>query len=406
MSKRINRDPSRLIGVAALATASVAMAFAGSPARAADNPIEIGQLTSLTGKNSVQGVDMKRSAQLAVDRINNGYDVPMKNGKSVHLGPGLLNGRKLKLDVADAESRPKSAMDATRKLVNVDNVPVVIGTYSSGLTVPTGQFTNSNGVIQIGVGSTSPKLADIGPYYFNAIGTDRVMGKKLAEFAVEDSGAKTFTSIAPNNPFGVGLQNNACPRAKQLGAPCVTKSLYESEKSDYRPIIRSTFRKNPEAGFFTAYGTEARLILKQMYELGKKPPKGWYADYPTMWSNETSDIPQVADGIKGLKPGPSGGKFYETQFAKPYKQQYGEAPTTAFGAYAYDAAMMVALAIHKAGSTDPDKLKQALHDVSKDYKGVTGDKTFDDNGMQVDETYNRVIDKNGKLVPYKGKSSD
>jgi ABC-type branched-subunit amino acid transport system substrate-binding protein len=51
--------------------------------------------------------------------------------------------------------------------------------------LPTGQWTNSKKVIQISVASTAPELRKIGPYFFNVIGLDEVMGIKLAEFALE-----------------------------------------------------------------------------------------------------------------------------------------------------------------------------------------------------------------------------
>ena len=366
---------------------------------AAAEPIKLGQITSLTGTNAVQGQDMKRGMQLAVQRVNNGYEVPMEGGETRKLGPELLDGRKIKVIVENTESRPASAMDATRKLVNADNVPVVIGEFSSGISVPTGQFTNKNQTVQISVGSTSPKLADIGPYMFNAIGLDNIMGAKLAEFAMADSGAKNFASITPNNPFGVGLEINACKTAKQAGGECSSTVRYELNKSDYRPEIKQLFRSNAKAGFFTAYGTEARLILRQMYESGQEMSGGWYADYMTMWSNEVSEIPQVAEGIKGLKVGVSG-DFYQTEYAKAYQKEFGEAPTTAFGGYAYDAAMMAMLAIDEAGSTKPKQIAEALHEVADDYKGVTGDKAVNENGMQKRESYQRKIYKDGKLRDY------
>ncbi|MEX1081855.1 MAG: ABC transporter substrate-binding protein [Halofilum sp. (in: g-proteobacteria)] len=101
----------------------------------AQQPIEIGVITSSTGTNAVQGEDLRRGIQLAIDRVNAGYEVPMKAG-SRWLDPGLLDGRNIEPLVEDTESRPASAMDATRKLINGDDVEVSLGEFASGLTVP------------------------------------------------------------------------------------------------------------------------------------------------------------------------------------------------------------------------------------------------------------------------------
>ncbi len=379
-------------------TGLMLLAMPGFGAAAEDGPIEIGMITSLTGTNANLGQDMERGAKLAQKRINNGYEIPLQDGGTMQIGPGVLD-RKLELLVENTESRPQSAMDGVRKLVNVDEIPVVLGEFSSGITVPTGQFTNRNEVVHISVGATSPKLRDIGPYFFNAIGLDDLAGEAVAEFAMQDCEAKKFGSIVPNNPFGVGVEINTCKTVEKAGAECSSKVRYELKKSDYRAEVTSVVRGEPQAAFFTAYGTEARLILKQAYQLGAELKHGWYAPYMTMWTNEVEEMPEIAEGMKGTVVGVSG-DFYQNEFAKPYEEAFGLKPTTAFGAYAYDAAMLTAMAMKRAESTDPKAIADALHQVSQDYQGVTGDKSFDEDGMQIEESYQRKIYKNGELKDY------
>ncbi|WP_440997970.1 ABC transporter substrate-binding protein [Arhodomonas sp. SL1] len=391
----------RLISTVAAVTASAALLFgASAPVHAQEGEaIKVGVIVPLTGRNAVQGEDILRGIQLATKRINEGYDVPMKDGSTVTVGPEQLGGE-IELIVEDNESRPASALDAARKLVNVDEVPVVLGVLSSGVAVPTGEFTNKNEVVQIVSASTSPKLRDIGPYFFDMMGLDHLMGQGVAEFAREDSGAERFGSIVANNPFGVGMEIQTCKALEEdLGGECVTTVRYEQGKSDYRPDLRRVVSEDPEAAFYVAYGTDARLILEQAYQSGIELPHGWYAGYMTLWANEVKETPQIAEGIKGLVVGVEG-EFYQNNYAQPYEAEFGEAPTTAFGAYAYDAGILTALAINAAGEASSEAIRDQLQAVSEPYEGVTGDKTLDDDGMQVDESYLRRIYQDGELVPY------
>ncbi len=348
----------------------------------AAEPVVIGSISPLTGTNAVQGLDMKRGEQMALEEIN---------------AAGGICGRPLKIIWEDTESSAKGGMDAVHKLVEINKVPLIIGAYSSGISLPTGQWTNSKKVIQIAEASTSPKLREIGPYFFNIIGLDEVMGTMLAAFALE-SGANTFASITVNNPFGIGIEIWTKKTIDNAGKKWLEAVRYDEKKTDYRAEIERLFAKKPEAVFFTSYGTESKLILKQAYEMGLKPSKGWYADYPTMWSNEV--IPISAEGILGLKIGKARGVRLE-QYQAAYQKRYGKgAKQTAFGAYAYDATWVAALALSMAGSTDTDKIAKALHIVSKAYGGVTGDKGFDQDGMQVTDYYQRMVYQGGKLIPY------
>lgn len=388
-----------LIHVAASAAAALFLAGLAGPASAAD--IDIGVLVPLTGTNAIQGKDISRGIQLAVDRINKGYAIPQTGGGTIEVGPKELGG-KIKLIIEDTESRPASALDAMRKLVNVNKVPVVLGILSSGVCVPTGQFAQQSKVVEICSSSTSPELRKIGPYLFSTMGLDDLMGKAIADFAREDSGAKTFASLVANNPFGVGMEIQSCKEldAKEAGA-CATKVRYDQGKSDYNADLRRTVSQHPGAVLFTAYGADARLMLQEAYQQGIPVSKDWYADYPSLWITDIQKTPQIGEGIKGLEPG-SAGPAYDA-YSAAYQKAFGEAPTSVFGSYAYDSTMLVALAIKKAGASTATAVRDALIPVSQNYAGVTGNKAFDKDGMQKTESYRRVIVKDGKLVPYQKK---
>lgn len=380
--------------------AAIVGLVAYSPLAAADEA-KIGLFTPLTGASAVVGLDMQRGAQLAVERVNAGYDVPLKGGKTRRIGPGLL-GKPAKLIVEDDESRAAAAMDAVRKLVNVDKVAVVIGEYSSGRTMPTGQWTNENKVVHISIGANSPKLRDIGPYFFSTIGLASLQGPQLVKLAKSEVGAKRIATFFPNNPYGVGVEIATCEAAPKMGMECVSKVRYEEQKTDYRPELRQLTAPDPDAVIFFAYGAEAALVLRQAYEMGLKASEKWIGTEVSNWEHEVTKTPQIAEGIRGIEHS-VGGAFYQEEYARAYEERFGEPPLTVFGAYGYDTAMLAALAVDKAGSTDSAAIRQALFDVSKTFRGFTGDTTVDKDGMQVSEDYGTFIYTKGALRPYKPK---
>jgi branched-chain amino acid transport system substrate-binding protein len=381
---------------AALATVTALALGPGAPSASAE--VKLGMITPLTGASSVVGLDMQRGAELAVDRINAGYAVPQKEGDPVAVGPGLL-GSPATLIVEDDESRPAAAMDAVRKLVNTDGVPVVIGEYSSGRTLPTGQFTNENGVIQISTGANSPTLRDVGPYFFSAIGLATAQGPVLVDLAEKATGARTIATLFPNNPYGVGVEIATCEAAASMGAECVAKVRYEEQKTDYRPELRQLTAPDPDAVIFFAYGADASLIFRQAYELGLNAGEKWIGTEVSNWEHDADDAPQTAEGIRGIEHA-VGGDFYDSEYASAYEAAYGEPPLSAFGAFAYDATILTALAMTAADSAEPDAVRPAMIEASRTYKALTGDMSMDEDGMRTSQDYGYFIYRDGKLEPF------
>lgn len=385
-------NASRLLAAAA----ALVMGLTLHPANAQQS-VKIGQFTPLTGTSSVVGVDMMRGVEMALDAVNAGLEVPMTDGSSSKLGPGLLGAPLVRI-VEDAESRPQAAMDAVRKLVTVDKVAVVLGEYSSGRTLPTGQYTNENGVPHIGIGANSPLLRDVGPNFFSVIGLADLQGPKLVAMARSEVSAKRIATLLPNNAWGVGAEVATCKAAIAAGLTC-TPVRYEEQKTDYRAELRQVAASQPDAVIFFAYGADAILILRQAYEAGVDTAGTWLGFEISNWASDVAPTPQIGEGIRGLEHAVAGER-YENDYAAPYRARYGEEPTTVFGAFAYDAAMIAALAIQKADTIEHARIRDAIREVAPTYRGITGDITFDADGMRTVQEYGTFIYQDGEMKPY------
>jgi branched-chain amino acid transport system substrate-binding protein len=82
--------------------------------------------------------------------------------------------------VEDTETRPKSGLDAVHKLIDINKVPVILGGYFSSVSLPTGNYSNSQGVVQL-TWSTSPALRKVGPFFFGICGTDELMAANTVD---------------------------------------------------------------------------------------------------------------------------------------------------------------------------------------------------------------------------------
>jgi branched-chain amino acid transport system substrate-binding protein len=106
------------------------------------------------------------------------------------------SGGRLKLIVEDSGGRAPAAFDAAKKLVAVDKVPVVMGEYSSGITIPIAQYLVQEGRLHINIGSSSNTIRSLGTTSFSVIGLQSVSGK-FAAADILDQGWKKIAIVGP-----------------------------------------------------------------------------------------------------------------------------------------------------------------------------------------------------------------
>ncbi len=350
-----------------------------APVAHAQDTVQMGAVLSLTGSNATVGEDVRRAVALAVEHVN---------------AKGGVLGKKFNVIVEDSGGNATTALNAARKLVSVDKVPVVIGEYSSGITLPMAQYLVKEGVAHINIASTSVKIRDLGATSFNLIGLEN-LGNKFSAADTWALGYRKVALLAPNNAYGQGVVHGFKEEFEKLGGKIVTELLYTQGQSTYRRELQQMARSEPDAYIYSAYGQESAVVNREAMELGLRA-KPWYA---ILISMSLSDTPaDIAKGQLGMEVGSvygDAGKAYADAFAAKYK----EGMKTSYTGYAYDAVLLTAAAMNKAKSTDTAAVQAALKEIGKGgYVGVTGPIALDDNRQRIDPPYAK-LKFDGKVVP-------
>ena len=338
---------SRRIGLALAVAFAVVVA---TPSMA--QTVKLGSLSAVTGPIANLVPPIIEAEQFAVKQVN-------ENG-------GILGGKKLQLVVGDTQCNAQASVDAAGKLVNVEQVVAIVGALCSGATI--GAASNvaiPASVVMVSPASTSPEITGLKDkdLVFRVAPSDAYQGVVLANF-VKSKGMNSVAITYVNNDYGVGLASAFRAAFKAKGGKVTGYQAHEDKKSSYRAELATLAKGKPDALVVLAYaGGSGLTILRQSLEngffekfigadgmrddvlieqLGAKTLQG------RIWITQPTSLPDNPQ--KG-------------QFDKAFKAAGGN-PSSIFVQQSYDAAMMLALAIQKAGSTDRTKIAAALRDIA------------------------------------------
>ncbi|WP_370435304.1 ABC transporter substrate-binding protein [Microvirga sp. TS319] len=362
-----------------LASATAAGVASTLPSRVlagAGNPATFGLILPLTGASASVGEDMRRGAELALERVN---------------AKGGVLGQPLKVLIEDSAGNAQVALTAARKLVSVDRANVVMGEYSSGVTVPVREALGREGILHVNYGSSATTLRKPGGgRAFSVIGLDDVLAKFSAD-AIVSRNFKKAVVILPNNAFGKSMAAAFEQAYKARGGAISQMMLYTEGQPSYRRELQQLARHQPEVIVYCAYGQEAAIINREGLELGLKTTP-WFGLYLSMCASDAPK-PSVEDqlGAEVNFIGPDSSWYRDL-----YKAKYNEDFRSAFNGYVFDAVCMAAEAINKAGVLDPDPVMAAAKSLS--YQGATGTITLDSDNERSRQDYLLGIVKGGAVT--------
>ena len=217
----------------------------------AQETIKIGVTQPLTGAFAASGNYVAQGAKIAEDEINQA---------------GGVLGKKIQLIIEDNKSNPTEAVSTVEKLIEKDKVPVLIGAWSSTLTLAVMPKLEEYKVPMIVETSSSGKITTSGNPYIFRISPTSAMEAKSFEPLVAKMGIKKADFLYTNNDFGIG---SAQEYSKMLKADGVTIGVMETmdpKATDFSAQLAKIKASGADTLFVTTAVEQLTIILKQAKE--------------------------------------------------------------------------------------------------------------------------------------------
>lgn len=350
----------------------------------AEEAIKVGLITPLTGSVSTFGLSVRNAVVMGVEQINQ---------------TGGIKGRPIDLVIYDDKGDATEAANSTRRLIDRDQVALVIGPVITPCVLAATPIAQDAGIPLMTPTGTGDTITSIGDMIFRAAYKDSFQGETMARFAWENMELKRVAVIYDvANDYSTGVMNAFRNKFRELGGEIVSLESYATNDNDFSAQLTSIYVRKPDALFIPDYYSAAGPIIMQARQLGIEVPllgiDGW-------------DSPELAQLAGGYEEGGYFVNHYSTDdqtastqaFIADYEARYGTKPD-ALAALAYDGILIVKAALEAADSTEPEAIRDAMGTVSN-IQGATGTINMDPEGtpvksvviIQIQKGHNVLVDK-------------
>ncbi len=286
-------------------------------------------------------------------------------------------GEKVDLVLVDNKGDKVESANAVSRLVDQEHVCAIIGAVASSDSLAGGAVAEKKHVPMITPTSTNPLVTIGKKWVFRSCFIDPFQGQVAAKFAYEHLHAKNvaiFMDIAQD--YCVGLASYFEKTFKKYPGVSTFREYYNTGDQDFSAQIVDAISRNPDLIYIPGYYSEVALICRQLQQMGYTGKK---------MAGDGAEAPELmrigGDSVNGLYitthfSAKAAASPATTKYVKAYEKKYGKEPDS-LGALGYDAYGILLDAIKRAGSTDPQKIRDALA-ATKNFMGVTGYITIKD----------------------------
>jgi branched-chain amino acid transport system substrate-binding protein len=331
----------------------------------ADGEIKVGVTVSLTGKYEEPGREQYRGIQMWASDLN---------------ARGALLGKRVKVVYYDDKSDRETSAGLYQRLITEDKVDLLIGPYSSGLTLAASEVAEQHEFPMVAAGAASDEIWERG--YRNIFGIDTPSTRNMEpvlEFA-RDRGLKNIALFHADNEFPREVAKGVRARVTAAGLNIVFDEEYPRNSTDFAGLVERMAVSSPDIVIGGTYLDDSVAFVRQAKKSNLQPKAFVFTVGPAL-TQFGDALGADAEGIMGVVEWirsdrlPAG---YD--FSYRYERKYGRNPGH-HAAYGYSAGQVLEAAVRLAGSLDKDRIREQLGEMK--FRSLLGHYRVDETGKQI-----------------------
>ena len=311
---------------------------------AQETTMRLGALTPLTGAGSFDGPRMLKAMQAVANDIN---------------AAGGVLGRKIELVVEDDETNPEAAVRAAHKLVDVDKVPVIMGTWASAVTTAVAPVCwESKTFLTTVSGADSITHLPHQGYLIRTQPNNQLQATKHAEFIIRH-GAKRVFILAIQAPFAEPTRMYLTETLTPKGVQVVGSLVYDKDKTSYRSEVDEALRAKPDLLYLNGYAPDVAVVLRDLYRAGYDGDR--FTQSYALTEKSVQELPkEITQGVITVQPSAD---VNSPAYAAAVKR-LGIATPDSYEAQATDWISIVSLTIAKAGQATGAAIRDNVRKIT------------------------------------------
>jgi branched-chain amino acid transport system substrate-binding protein len=296
---------------------------------------------------------------------------------------GGLLGMPVELVIVSEIPTAEAAVEAASKMILDDNVIALVGPNRSAHAIPVGVLAQEHRVPMVTTTATNPAVTRAGDFVFMAAFTDSFQGAVMARFAKDNLNITTAAVLTRSgDPYTEGIADFFARNFGELGGKIVAAEFYGGIATDWTAQLTNIAAAKPDVLFIASFSPEVSLITQQARAI----PLQNAAGAPTIflgadsWDNAILLLDENAEIEGSFFSGhfsPDTDEPNAQAFVNTYESIYESTPTGGV-AVSYDAVKLLFEAVERAGSLDPEKIRDQLA-ATENYIGATTIAGYDEN---------------------------